>query len=189
MADKAFSEKMRFRVAAGVERDVPVEAKERLAGAIFSISSTTSSISRASKARQGPSPSKPCACEMSSTKRCAWCKFSPVGGTVSIDAAQDAQGGFSIVVSDQGSGMDEKLIAGIGTPFLRGADSFVANSEGIGLGLAITVQLVVLLGGRLDLSNRLPHGLTARAAFPCLAGANMNAPIELLSNRANSIAN
>lgn len=115
-------------------------------------------------------------------------KFSPVGGTVTIDSAEDAQGGFSIVVSDEGRGMDEKLIDGIGTPFLRGADSFVANSEGIGLGLAITVQLVVLLGGKLELSNRMPRGLTARVAFPRLAGANMNAPIALLSNRANSAA-
>lgn len=61
--------------------------------------------------------------------------------------------------------MEATLIADFGTPFLRGADSFVANAEGIGLGLAIAVQLVALPGGKRDLRNRLPHGLAACASF------------------------
>lgn len=115
-------------------------------------------------------------------------KYSPRFGTVSVDAVRDSQGGFSIVVSDEGRGMEAKLIADIGTPFLRGTDSFVANNEGIGLGLAITAQLVVLLGGNLDLRNRLPRGLVACATFPNREGANSNAPFALLSNRSQSDA-
>jgi signal transduction histidine kinase len=110
-------------------------------------------------------------------------KFSPDGGTVSVAVDLDAQGGLRIVVCDEGRGMEPKLIAGIGTPFLRGADSFVANNEGIGLGLAITVQLVALLGGKLDLRNVQPHGLEACATFPNRKGANMNAPFARLPNR------
>lgn len=115
-------------------------------------------------------------------------KYSPRFGTVSVDAVRDSQGGFSIFVSDEGRGMEAKLIADIGTPFLRGTDSFVANNEGIGLGLAITAQLVVLLGGNLDLRNRLPRGLVACATFPNREGANSNAPFALLSNRSQSDA-
>ncbi len=115
-------------------------------------------------------------------------KYSPRFGTVSVDAVRDSEGGFSIVVSDEGRGMEAKLIADIGKPFLRGADSFVANNEGIGLGLAITAQLIALLGGNLDLRNRLPCGLAARATFPNREGANSNAPFALLSNRSQSDA-
>jgi signal transduction histidine kinase len=112
-------------------------------------------------------------------------KFSPAGGTVAIDVSQDAEGTSSILVCDDGRGMEPKLIAGVGTPFLRGSDSFVANNEGIGLGLAITVQLASLLGGTLAFRNRQPHGLAARATFPRHAIANSNAPIALLPNRPN----
>jgi len=54
--------------------------------------------------------------------------------------------------------------------------------------LAITAQLIALLGGKLDLRNRLPSGLAACATFPNRECANSNAPIALLSNRALSDA-
>jgi PAS domain S-box-containing protein len=84
-------------------------------------------------------------------------KFSPDGGVIAV-RVQEIGGRIGITVRDQGPGMDRKLIAQIGQPFLRTANPSVAGEQGTGLGLAITHNLVDRQGGSLIVESALGEG-------------------------------
>lgn len=75
-------------------------------------------------------------------------KFSPSGGTVAV-MVRETGDRVRVTVRDQGPGMDRKLIAQIGQPFLRTTNPSVTGAQGTGLGLAITQNLVDRQGGSL----------------------------------------
>jgi PAS domain S-box-containing protein len=73
-------------------------------------------------------------------------KFSPKGGTVSIDAGR-GPAGVVITVRDMGEGIDPGLLSAIFEPFRQADASTTRRHGGLGLGLAVVRQLVHAHGG------------------------------------------
>jgi two-component system osmolarity sensor histidine kinase EnvZ len=56
-------------------------------------------------------------------------------------------------------------LAKLAAPFFR-ADEARSQSNGAGLGLAIAQAIAEAHGGRLELANRAPRGLSAKLVLP-----------------------
>ncbi|SEI81367.1 sensor histidine kinase [Achromobacter sp. NFACC18-2] len=85
-----------------------------------------------------------------------------------IDVRLDRHdGGWRIMVSDQGPGIPPALANTAFERFARGPDP---RSPGAGLGLSIIKRVVDIHGGSLSLSNRVGGGLDAVITLPASAG-------------------
>lgn len=79
-------------------------------------------------------------------------KFTPPGGTVSVRLKQlcspaSGKGLYEIRVKDSGIGMSQEFAAKIFDPFERERTSTVSQIQGTGLGMAITKNIVDMMGG------------------------------------------
>ncbi len=93
-------------------------------------------------------------------------KFTRRGGTVTVKAALEADGGLAIDVIDTGIGMSATDIILAMEPFQQVDDSMARRFEGTGLGLPLSKALVELHGGTLTLTSAVDAGTTARVSFP-----------------------
>src|SRR5262249_42189328 len=93
-------------------------------------------------------------------------KFSPRGSTVQLSAMVASDGGMRIAVPARGCGMsrDERRLAL--QPFRQVNSVLAKRSDGTGLGLPLSVRLVELHGGRLQLDTAPGRGTTAVVQLP-----------------------
>ena len=92
-------------------------------------------------------------------------KYSPTGGDVRVALAQ-RDGHASIVVSDEGIGIDPAEIAGLGKPFARGSRR-ARTFSGMGIGLYIARLVAEGHGGSLELrSDGEDKGTTVTMELP-----------------------
>jgi signal transduction histidine kinase len=88
----------------------------------------------------------------------------PHRSVVAATLQMDAEGaGFRVL--DQGPGIAPERLETIFEPF-GGANPHTARAEGVGLGLAISAQIMAAHGGSLTLENRREGGLCATAILP-----------------------
>lgn len=97
-------------------------------------------------------------------------KFTPQGGTIRLEIRQlEKQNGeifLQFVVSDTGIGMSEEFLERLFLPFEQ-ADTRVSQKYGgTGLGMAITYNLVNLLGGSIDVKSKQGKGTTFSVELP-----------------------
>ena len=96
-------------------------------------------------------------------------KYNRRGGQVAV-ALQSVQGNLRLSVTDTGLGMTAEQVAALFQPYNRlGRESSAVN--GVGIGLAITRQLVELMGGRLDVRSEPGRGSTFTVDLCAWAGA------------------
>jgi signal transduction histidine kinase len=88
-------------------------------------------------------------------------RFTPTGGTVSLSARPEGDS-TKIDVTDSGPGIPADRLSRIYLEFTEAAPP----EEGSGLGLAMTRQLIVLMGGRVTVTSRLGIGTTFTITFP-----------------------
>jgi PAS domain S-box-containing protein len=93
-------------------------------------------------------------------------KFTPPGRGVEVDAAPEADGSFTLSVSDRGIGMRSQDIAIAMAPFGQIASSLNRKYEGTGLGLPLAKSLVEAHGGHLTIKSRLHIGTTVTVSLP-----------------------
>jgi two-component system cell cycle sensor histidine kinase PleC len=93
-------------------------------------------------------------------------KFTPEGGRITLGCTRADDGGAQMFVADDGPGIAEADRERIMEPFGRGRDTFTRQSEGAGLGLALTRILLELHGGRLTLDSRPGEGTRVTAHLP-----------------------
>ncbi|WP_266171381.1 HAMP domain-containing sensor histidine kinase [Dyella subtropica] len=74
---------------------------------------------------------------------------------------EDAGDQVEIHIDDNGPGIPANALPGIVAPFQRMEPSRSRSTGGVGLGLAIADRIATAHGGRLILTNRVPHGLRA----------------------------
>ena len=88
-------------------------------------------------------------------------------------------GGENLVVeiSDTGIGMDEETLGRVFRPFERAAQD--VNSDGFGLGLAITDRLVKAFGGSIDAESELGKGSIFRLKLPLAETDDEVAAVEV----------
>ena len=67
---------------------------------------------------------------------------------------------YQFSVEDNGIGMSPEFLKTVFTPFERAADSVVRQTEGTGLGMAITKNLVSAMGGQISVKSKEGCGTT-----------------------------
>ena len=90
-------------------------------------------------------------------------KFTPAGGTVSVRIRQchGTQKGselYEIRVKDNGIGMSQEFVQKIFSPFERERTSTVSRTQGTGLGMAITKNIVDMMGGTIEVQTAQGKG-------------------------------
>ncbi len=93
-------------------------------------------------------------------------KFTPAGGRVWIEAAIDAGGRPTLVVSDTGIGMSPEEIEVAMTPFRQVESPLTREHEGTGLGLPIVKALIDLHGGYLKIESERGVGSRVTVSLP-----------------------
>ena len=90
-------------------------------------------------------------------------KFTPAGGTVSVRLKQltgkkRGCGQYEIRVKDNGIGMSPEFAKKIFEPFERERTSTVSRTQGTGLGMAITKNIVDMMGGTIEIQTEQGKG-------------------------------
>ncbi len=107
-------------------------------------------------------------------------KFTPDGGSISLTVARHNEDSVRITVSDSGPGIPEDQQAMIFDKFHQVDASKTREFEGAGLGLAISRELVQMLGGIIELAGSSESGATFFVELPTTAPENsVRPPIRL----------
>ena len=90
-------------------------------------------------------------------------KYTPEGGSISVDIAElecevPGHAKFCFSVTDTGYGMEPDFLAHIFEPFTRAESSVTNKVQGTGLGMAITKNIVDLMGGRITVESEPDKG-------------------------------
>ncbi len=90
-------------------------------------------------------------------------KFTPTGGTITMSVAQkggvcNGYGSYEFRVKDNGMGMTPEFAKKVFEPFERESTSTVSGIQGTGLGMAITKNIIDLMGGAIRVETALDIG-------------------------------
>jgi len=90
-------------------------------------------------------------------------KFTPPGGTVSMRITERAvsrtgYASYEFCIKDTGIGMSSEFVKTIFEPFTRERSSTVSNTQGTGLGMAITKTIVDMMGGTIKVCSEEGKG-------------------------------
>lgn len=97
-------------------------------------------------------------------------KFVPAGGLIAVDAHVDADRDLiEVRVEDDGPGIAEDFLPYVFEQFRQADPSLTREHGGLGLGLAITQNLVQLHGGTITAANREPRGACFTVRLPSRA--------------------
>lgn len=85
-------------------------------------------------------------------------KCTPDGGRITVEATElpcdrEGKGRYRFVISDTGVGMSEEFQKHIFEPFTQENDLGRSNYKGTGLGMAITKNLVEMMGGHIEVES------------------------------------
>ncbi len=104
-------------------------------------------------------------------------KYTNPGGTISLRVVQKPASGegraaFEFRCRDDGIGMGEEFAKTIFEPFTREKSSTVSGIQGTGLGMAITKNIVDMMGGTISVSSKKGEGteFTVSVEFGTAAG-------------------
>lgn len=86
-----------------------------------------------------------------------WLEEQPLNADVSL---------YRFIVKDTGVGMSEEFQKHMFEPFLQEEQRLPENQQGMGLGLAITKELVELMGGTIKAQSKLGEGSTFTVELP-----------------------
>ena len=112
-------------------------------------------------------------------------KFTPAGGTVSVRVRQLAGqvrgcGQYEFRIKDNGIGMSPEFAKRIFEPFERERTSTVSRIQGTGLGMAITKNIVDMMGGTIEVQTAQGKGSEFIIRVPLRAQAE-HRPVEKIT--------
>jgi CheY-like chemotaxis protein len=93
-------------------------------------------------------------------------KFTPDGGTVTVQIAPEDDGNFRIEVRDTGIGIAPGDVGRLFTEFQQLDGGASKRFQGAGLGLAVTRRIAEMLGGSVGVRSEPGHGSTFHAVLP-----------------------
>ena len=100
-------------------------------------------------------------------------KFTPEQGTISLSVQQLDSGDYAkykFVISDTGIGMSSEFLERIYEPYARELRFSDRQASGTGLGMSITKNLVVQMGGEIQVESAPGAGSTFTVILPLAAG-------------------
>lgn len=104
------------------------------------------------------------------TNAANYCRDAVIELTCRIDPLQSSDAwNLSFTVSDSGPGIALQDQQRIFQPFERGAEAYLSDHKGVGMGLAISRQLVELMGGQLTLHSEPGQGSRFSFSIACQA--------------------
>ena len=112
-------------------------------------------------------------------------KFTPAGGTVSVRVRQLAGkvrgcGQYEFRIKDNGIGMSPEFAQKIFEPFERERTSTVSRIQGTGLGMAITKNIVDMMGGTIEVQTAQGKGSEFIICLPMRTQAE-HRPVEKIT--------
>ena len=112
-------------------------------------------------------------------------KFTPAGGTVSVRVRQLAGkvrgcGQYEFRIKDNGIGMSQEFAKKIFEPFERERTSTVSRIQGTGLGMAITKNIVDMMGGTIEVQTAQGKGTEFTVCVPMRAQTEQR-PVEKIT--------
>ena len=112
-------------------------------------------------------------------------KFTPAGGTVSVRVRQLAGqargcGQYEFRIKDNGIGMSPEFAKKIFEPFERERTSTVSRIQGTGLGMAITKNIVDMMGGTIEVQTAQGKGSEFIVRLPLRVQAE-HRPVEKIT--------
>ena len=112
-------------------------------------------------------------------------KFTPAGGTVSVRVRQLAGqargcGQYEFRIKDNGIGMSPEFAQKIFEPFERERTSTVSRIQGTGLGMAITKNIVDMMGGTIEVQTAQGKGSEFIVRVPLRVQAE-HRPVEKIT--------
>ncbi len=97
-------------------------------------------------------------------------KYNKIGGTVEAWLNElpvdETHSFYELIIADTGVGMSAEYLEHIYEPFSRGMTDPGTHYQGTGLGMAITKEIVDLMGGTIDVESRVGAGTTFRIKVP-----------------------
>ena len=104
-------------------------------------------------------------------------KFTPEGGTISVrirqfESAKEGYAAYEFKIRDTGIGMSREFREHLFEAFSRERTSTVSGLEGVGLGLAITKNIVELMRGEIAVESEEGKGAEFTITLPLRLGAN-----------------
>ena len=112
-------------------------------------------------------------------------KFTPAGGTVSVRVRQLAGkvrgcGQYEFRIKDNGIGMSQEFAQKIFEPFERERTPTVSRIQGTGLGMAITKNIVDMMGGTIEVQTAQGKGTEFTVCVPMRAQTEQR-PVEKIT--------
>ena len=112
-------------------------------------------------------------------------KFTTAGGTVSVRVRQLAGkvrgcGQYEFRIKDNGIGMSQEFAQKIFEPFERERTSTVSRIQGTGLGMAITKNIVDMMGGTIEVQTAQGKGTEFTVCVPMRAQTEQR-PVEKIT--------
>ena len=112
-------------------------------------------------------------------------KFTPAGGTVSVRVRQLAGkvrgcGQYEFRIKDNGIGMSQEFAQKTFEPFERERTSTVSRIQGTGLGMAITKNIVDMMGGTIEVQTAQGKGTEFTVCVPMRAQTEQR-PVEKIT--------
>ena len=104
-------------------------------------------------------------------------KFTPERGTISLSVQQMDRGeyaNYKFVVADTGIGMSPEFLNRIYEPYAREMRFSDRQAAGTGLGMSITRNLVVQMGGEIQVESTPGTGSTFTVILPLAAGQELS---------------
>ncbi|WP_199572159.1 MULTISPECIES: response regulator [unclassified Collinsella] len=112
-------------------------------------------------------------------------KFTPAGGTISVRVRQLAGkvggcGQYEFRVKDSGIGMDPDFAKKVFEPFERERSSTVSRIQGAGLGMAITKNIVDMMGGTIEVQSAPEKGSEFIVRVPLRAQTERRREVKIV---------
>jgi len=93
-------------------------------------------------------------------------KFTSTGGSIQVNISQPTTEAVVIQVTDTGTGIAPEHLPYVFDRFYQADDSLTRKTAGTGIGLALTKELVELLGGDIGVKSQLGQGTTFTVQLP-----------------------
>ncbi len=111
-------------------------------------------------------------------------KYTQPGGTVSLrvketGVTESGYGKYEFRIKDNGMGMSEAFLKTIFDPFTREQTSTVSGIQGTGLGMAITKNIVDMMGGTIEINSKEGEGTETILNFEFRRAQGNDEPVRI----------